>query len=59
MPEINKRYIRTSPLGDESIVIIKTEKEGQYQQGLVAEGYKFKEVVPSVAPEGVCVSCEG
>lgn len=59
MPELNKRYVRTSPKGDESIVIIKTEQELNYQKDLMNEGFKFKEIVPSVAPGGVCISCEG
>lgn len=59
MPELNKRYVRTSPKGDESIVVIKTEQELTYQKDLVADGFKFKEIVPSVAPGGVCISCEG
>ena len=59
MPEINKRFIRTSPSGEESIVIIKTEEEVVYHEGLMKEGFKYKEIVPSVAPGGVCISCEG
>lgn len=59
MPEKNKRYLRTAPNGDESIVIIKSEAEEQYQQGYVKDGFKFVEIVPSVAPGGVCISCEG
>lgn len=59
MPEINKRYLRTSPQGDETIVIIKTEQEEKYHANLLAEGFKYKEIVPSVAPGGVCISCEG
>lgn len=59
MPELNKRYVRTSPKGEESIVLIKTEQELTYQKDLMNEGFKFKEIVPSVAPGGVCISCEG
>lgn len=59
MPELNKRYIRTSPKGDESIVMIKNEEELKYQKDLQTEGFKYKEVVPTVVPGGVCVSCEG
>lgn len=59
MPELNKRYVRTSPKGDESVVIIKTEEELKYHKGLLDEGFKYKEIVPSVAPGGVCISCEG
>ena len=59
MLEINKRYVRTSPKGDESIVLIKTEEEVKYHTDLLAEGFKYKEIVPSVAPGGVCISCEG
>ncbi len=51
--------MRTSPKGDESIVIIKTEEELNYHKGLLDEGFKYKEIVPSVAPGGVCTSCEG
>lgn len=59
MLEINKRYVRTSPKGDESIALIKNEQELAYQTDLMKEGFKFKEIVPSVAPGGVCISCEG
>ena len=59
MLEINKRYLRVSPKGDESVVSIKTDKELEYQQSFVQEGFIFTEIVPSVAPGGVCISCEG
>lgn len=59
MPEKNKRYLRTAPNGDESIVVIKTDEEEKYQQSYVKEGFTFKEIIPSVAPGGVCISCEG
>ena len=59
MIEINKRYIRTSPQKEETIVVVKTEEEVKYHNDLIKEGYKYTEVVPSVAPGGVCISCEG
>lgn len=59
MLEINKRYQRISPTGDETIVSIKTEKELQYQESFLADKFIFNEIVPSVAPAGVCISCEG
>jgi hypothetical protein len=59
MPEINKRYVRTSPVGEESIVSVKSEEEVKCHTDLVAAGYKYTEIVPSVAPGGVCISCEG
>jgi hypothetical protein len=59
MPELNKRYVRVSPNGDESIVSIKSEQELKYQQDLLANGFTFKEIVPTVVPGGTCVSCEG
>ncbi|MCA9324863.1 hypothetical protein KDA23_02230 [Candidatus Saccharibacteria bacterium] len=59
MIQIDKRYIRTSPKGDESIVVIKNQQEVEYHQGLLDEGFKYKEVVPAQVVGGTCVSCEG
>lgn len=49
MLEINKRYIRVSPKCEASIVSIKTDKELEYQQSFIQEGFIFTEIVPSVA----------
>lgn len=55
----DKRYIRTSPKGDESIVVIKTDEEVKYHNELSEKGFKYKEVVPAQVIGGTCVSCEG
>lgn len=59
MLEINKRYMRTSPSGDKTVVSIKSEEELKYQQDLMAAKFEFSEIVPTVVPGGTCVSCEG
>lgn len=58
MLEIGKRYVRTSPKGDESLINIKTQEEKEYHQGLVDSGFTFKEVEEPKQPN-VCTSCEG
>lgn len=58
MLEIGKRYIRTSPKGDESLVSIKTQQEKEYHQDLEKDGFKFKEIEETKQPN-VCTSCEG
>lgn len=55
MIEIDQRYIRTSPKGDESIVVIKTQKEKEYHQDLANNGYTYKKV----EEPNVCIACEG
>lgn len=57
--EINKRYVRVSPKGDETMVIVKSEQEVKYHQGLSEEGFKYTEVKESGPPANVCISCEG
>jgi len=59
MLEINNRYVRTDPAGDETIVIIKNDEELRYHSDLLSSGYKYKKVEISVAPESVCIGCEG
>lgn len=58
MLEIGKRYIRTSPKGDESLISIKDQHEKEYHQDLANEGFTFKEVEETKQPN-VCTSCEG
>jgi len=57
--ELNKRYVRVSPTGDESIAVIKTEQEVAYHQDLAEKGFKYTEVKESAPPANVCISCEG
>lgn len=58
MLQINQRYVRKSPTGEGSIVIIKTEEELDYHQDLMKEGFTYTEVKPAVDPSAnVCESC--
>lgn len=59
MLQIDKRYVRVSPKGDESIAVIKTEQELKYHQDLAEQGFKYTEVKQSGPPSNVCISCEG
>lgn len=59
MPEKDKRYVRTSPKGDESLVVIKTDEEAAYHQGLANDGFTYKEVKPAQVVGSTCVGCEG
>lgn len=59
MIEKNKRYVRKSTKGDESIVVIKTDEEVKYHEDLKKEGFTYTEVVAQEVPGGVCTSCEG
>jgi len=58
MLEINKRYIRRSPIGDEMVVHIKTDVEQRYHQSLLESNFVYSEIVPVVARGSVCESCE-
>lgn len=55
--ELNNRYIRRSPDGDESVIIIKTESELNYHEGLAKEGFTYTQVRVSAPPEDTCASC--
>lgn len=57
--EINKRYIRTSPKGEETIQIISTTEQVAYHTDLEKEGFQYKEVTPVQATGGTCLGCEG
>lgn len=57
--EINKRYIRKSPNGDESIFNVKSEEEVNYHQSYLDKGFVYTEVIPIVIPDATCVGCEG
>lgn len=59
MPEKGKRYIRTSSNGDQSIVFVTSKEDAEYHQDLSTKGFKYKEVIPTVAPGSTCTSCEG
>lgn len=59
MLTLHKRYIRTSPKGDQTVVVIYTEEELAYHNDLAKSEFVYKEVVPTVVPGGTCVSCEG
>ncbi len=60
MIQINTRYIRTAPDGDQSIVLVTTEAELTYHQDLETnEGFTYKEVSITVVPDSSCISCEG
>lgn len=59
MLEINKRYIRRSPVGDESVIHIKIEEEQHHYQSLLESNFTYSEIVPVVARGKVCESCEG
>jgi hypothetical protein len=51
------RYIRKSPKGDESIVIIKTDEEVKYHEDLLKEGFEYREIRVSQPPADACPSC--
>ena len=57
--EIGTRYIRTSAKGDQTIVIPKTEAEAKYHTELTNQGFTYKEVKVTQAPDSTCTSCEG
>lgn len=57
--QIDKRYIRTAPKGEQTIIVIKKQSEVDYHNDLEKEGYRYKEVVPAQVVGGTCVSCEG
>ena len=59
MLEINKRYIRRSPIGDEMVVHIMTDVEQRYHQSLLESNFKYSEIVPVVARGKVCEGCDG
>lgn len=56
MLEINNRYVRTDPAGDETIVIIKNDEELRYHSDLLSSGYKYTKVVVYDRKEE-CESC--
>lgn len=59
MLEINKRYIRTSPDGEKTTVVINTEKELEYQNSFTEKNFTFKEIEVVEARGSVCFACEG
>lgn len=58
MLQINQRYIRKSPDGNETIIKITTEKELEYHIDLITKNYKYTLVVDQNI-NNVCLSCEG
>lgn len=59
MLQINTRYIRTAPDGDQSIVVINRDDEQKYHQDLEKAGFTYKEVSVTVVPDSTCINCEG
>ena len=59
MLEIDKRYIRTAPDKEQTVVIIKNEAELKYHNDLLRSGFKYSEVKQVEARGSVCISCEG
>lgn len=53
---INSRYVRTAPNGDESIIRIENEEQVKYHQDLANQGFIYKEVVIHQMREE-CESC--
>lgn len=59
MFEIGKRYARVAPVGDETVVTIKSEQDVAYHEDLAGKGFKYTEVKENTPPPNVCISCEG
>jgi len=57
--EVGKRYVRTSPTGQETIIVVTNGDVAAYMEDMEKEGYKHKEVMPSNVVGSVCESCEG
>lgn len=54
---LKSRYIRKSPNGEETVVIIKTDEEVAYHEGLAKEGFIYSELKVAAPPEDSCASC--
>lgn len=55
--ELNTRYVRTAPGGDESIITINNLSDVKYHQDLEKQGFIYKKVVIHQMRES-CPSCE-
>lgn len=59
MLQINKRYVRKSPEGYETIITINNKNELQYHTDLMAKKYQYTLVMDSEPRNNVCLNCEG